>query len=103
MGELGVSPRTLVSLSGPLRDVVPNDAARNAAPIAAGGEPLTFRVALGDVARDAILISEMASVARGNRDLPRAFVLPLLARTSCVVQLNGRQLVLEYGIYRLRG
>jgi len=45
----------------------------------------------------------MASVARGNRDLPRAFVLPLLARTSCVVQLNGRQLVLEYGIYRLRG
>ena len=48
-------------------------------------------------------VSEMASVARGNRDLPRAFVLPLLARTSCVVQLNGRQLVLEYGIYRLRG
>lgn len=105
--DYGSLPAVFTPLPGPLRDPPPGERAPsvawNAASLEASAEPLAFRVALGDAARDAILVSEMASATRNDREVPSAFVLPSLARTSCVVQVNDRQLVLEYGIYRLRG
>lgn len=66
------------------------------------GEPYAFHVALGDTARDAILVSELSRNMLGSSAVPAALTMPSLTRECRVVQINGSRLSLEYGIYRLR-
>ena len=82
-----------------VRDVTSDFPAQTAA-IQLSGEPLAFRVMLGDVSRDAILVSEASSGLR--RVLPAPYTIPSLARLSRMLQVAGREVILEYGIYRLR-
>ena len=95
-------PALRTSADESLRDVRADRAARSAAVFEAPEEPLAFRVALGDVSRDAILLSEATGDARGSHTLPAACTIPSLARTSCAVKCQGGHVIMEHGIYRLR-
>jgi hypothetical protein len=59
-----------------------------------------FRTVAGDAARDAIVVSDMADDALRCNVLPRAFVMPSLALACRALEVNGRQITLEFGIYR---
>jgi len=91
-------PRSSELSGGPLADIT----ARGAVAVETAREPHALRVALGDAAVDAIIVSEPANGTRGSRILPAPLVLAALASTCRTVQVNGQALVMEYGIYRLR-